>query len=150
MTFRLVAWVSAASLFVCRKGDRQMSRKKRKAKINPVFSNDILNDKFSMMYVTQLRSKAYIELSLPAKLLYCTLRVFKLAGRARVPFHAWKRNRHRIRPGYILCLSCISSEAIRIQRQAKRRKVAGVIKKVESNWNLRQVTVYQFVSDWKT
>ena len=46
-----------------------MSRKKRKAKINPVFSNDILKDHFSMMYVSQLRSKAYIELSVSATMI---------------------------------------------------------------------------------
>ena len=134
-----------------------MSRKKRKAKINPVFSNDILNDHFSMMYVTQLRSKAYIDLSLPAKLLYCTLRVHanSLEGRECLFMHGKETGieydsdvffvfpaSHQRLYGY--------KDRRNVEKYMRELNAAGFIKKVESNWNLRQVTVYQFVSDWKT
>lgn len=134
-----------------------MSRKKRKAKINPVFSNDILKDHFSMMYVTQLRSKAYIELSLPAKLLYCTLRVHanSLEGRECLFMHGKETGidydpdicfvfpaSHQRLYGY--------KDRRNVEKYMRELNAAGFIKKVESNWNLRQVTVYQFVSDWKT
>ena len=134
-----------------------MSRKKRKAKINPVFSNDILKDHFSMMYVTQLRSKAYIDLSLPAKLLYCTLRVHanSLEGRECLFMHGKETGidydpdicfvfpaSHQRLYGY--------KDRRNVEKYMRELNAAGFIKKVESNWNLRQVTVYQFVSDWKT
>ena len=134
-----------------------MSRKKRKAKINPVFSNDILNDHFSMIYVTQLRSKAYIELSLPAKLLYCTLRVHSNSPEERecLSMHGKETGieydldiffvfpaSHQRLYGY--------KDRRNVEKYMRELNAAGFIKKVESNWNLRQVTVYQFVSDWKT
>lgn len=134
-----------------------MSRKKRKAKINPVFSNDILKDHFSMMYVTQLRSKAYIELSATAKQLYCTLRVHanSLEGRECLFMHGKETGidydpdicfvfpaSHQRLYGY--------KDRRNVEKYLRELNAAGFIKKVESNWNLRQVTVYQFVSDWKS
>lgn len=134
-----------------------MSRKKRKAKINPVFSNDILKDHFSMMYVSQLRSKAYIELSLPAKLLYCTLRVHSNSPEERecLSMHG-KETGIEYDPDIFFVFPASHQRLYgykdrrNVEKYMRELNAAGFIKKVESNWNLRQVTVYQFVSDWKT
>lgn len=130
--------------------------KKKKFHICPVFSCDTLKDRFLLLYVSQIRSKAYTELSLSAKQLYIVMRVHAHSeeGRACLAMHGKETGieydpeiyfvfpaSHQRMYGY--------KDRRNVDRYIKELERAGFIIRYEVNWNLRKVTVYKFVSDWK-
>ena len=130
--------------------------KKKKFHICPVFSCDTLKDRFLLVYVSQIRSKAYTELSLSAKQLYIVMRVHAHSeeGRACLAMHGKETGieydpeiyfvfpaSHQRLYGY--------KDRRNVDRYIKELERAGFIIRYEVNWNLRKVTVYKFVSDWK-
>ena len=130
--------------------------KKKKFHICPVFSCDTLKDRFLLLYVSQIRSKAYTELSLSAKQLYIVMRVHAHSeeGRACLAMHGKETGiecdpeiyfvfpaSHQRLYGY--------KDRRNVDRYIKELERAGFIIRYEVNWNLRKVTVYKFVSDWK-
>ena len=131
--------------------------KKKKFHICPVFSCDTLKDRFLLLYVSQIRSKAYTELSLSAKQLYIVMRVHAHSeeGRACLAMHG-KETGIEYDPDIFFVFPASHQRLYgykdrrNVEKYMRELNAAGFIKKVESNWNLRQVTVYQFVSDWKT
>ena len=97
------------------------------------------------------------ELSLPAKLLYCTLRVHSNSPEERecLSMHG-KETGIEYDPDIFFVFPASHQRLYgykdrrNVEKYMRELTAAGFIKKVESNWNLRQVTVYQFVSDWKS
>lgn len=130
--------------------------KRKKNSICPVFSSDTLKDRFVPLYVSQIRSKAYTELSISAKQLYIIMRVHAHSkeGRACLAMHGKETGieydpeiyfvfpaSHQRLYGY--------TDRRNVDRYIKELERAGFIVRHEKNWNLRKVTVYKFVSDWK-
>ncbi len=139
-----------------RKGVKDIARKKR-SKSDPT-ATMMDGDNFGMIYASLLKSNAFNELTLPAQLLYVTLRVHANTKECRACMykHAEAEGHENmyypetcfVFPGKQAALYGYHDRA-NVARYLKELQRAGFIKKYEDNKHRWKVTIYQFSGDWK-
>lgn len=139
-----------------RKGVKDIARKKR-SKADPTATMKD-GDNFGMIYASLIKSKAFKQLSGPAKQLYITLRVHANTKECRSCMykHAESEGFEGMHypetcfvfPGKQAALYGWSDRG-NTRKYMKELQRAGFIKKYEDNGHRWLVTIYQFSGDWK-